>query len=464
MTKTFLFYDLETSGLNPAFDQIIQFSAIRTDLNLNELERYEWVVRPNPDSIPSPTAMIIHRTPISVWEKGEPELTVVQRIHALFNTSGTISVGYNTLGFDDEFLRFSFYRNLLAPYTHQFANQCSRADLYPITALYYLFHPNLLTWPMRDNKISLKLDGLNACNQLSKGAAHTAIVDIEATIALAKKFMQHSDTWQYALGYFDKEKESERIQKLPLLLDKKYALLVDGIFGADQNFCAPILRLDTHYHYKNQTCWLRLDTENLSRSTLDDFIQHTWVINKKSAEPGFLLPLNEKYLPKLTTEKKQLLENNLAWLKNNSPVLSAITKHYCDFTYPKYSDIAPEAALYNQFWNNEQQQQSQQFHRAPDKKKSEIIDRITHPLLKTLAIHALGRCDIALLSDEQREDLESYWEKCNKHPERIIDYKGKQKFSLKQALDEIQTLKNDTKLDSEQCDLLQALETWLLKK
>jgi len=465
MTKTFLFYDLETSGLNPAFDQIIQFSAIRTDLSLNELERYEWVIRPNPDTIPSPTAMIIHRTPIALWEQGEPELTVIQRIHTLFNTPGTISLGYNTLGFDDEFLRFSFYRNLLAPYTHQFANSCSRADLYPITALYYLFHPSILNWPVRNEKISLKLDGLNEINQLATGAAHTAIVDIEATIALAKKFMQHPDTWYYALGYFEKEKDDERIQKLPLVLEKKHALLIDGIFGADQNFCAPILHLGTHYHFKNQSCWLRLDTENLSQSTPDDFIQYNWVVNKKLAEPGFLLPPNEKYLNKLNNEKRELLKKNIAWLEKNPKILAAITQHYCDYTYPKYPDIAPEAALYYQgFWNNEQQQQSQQFHRTSHEKKSDVIDRISHPLLKTLAIHALGRSDIHLLSDEQREDLENYWDKCKKHPEKIIDYKGKQKLSMKQAMEEIEILKNDVTLDNEQRELLKTLEIWLSKK
>lgn len=465
MTQTFLFYDLETSGLNPAFDQIIQFSAIRTDLNLNELERYEWVVRPNPDTIPSPMAMLIHRTPIALWEQGEPELTVIQRIHALFNTPGTISLGYNTLGFDDEFLRFSFYRNLLSPYTHQFANRCSRADLYPVTALYYLFHPNVLQWPTLNEKMSLKLDGLNKINQLSTGAAHTAIVDIEATIALAKKFMQHADTWQYVLGYFEKEKDDERIQKLPLLLEKKHAILIDGIFGASLNFCAPVLHLGTHYHFKNQSCWLRLDIENLSQSTLDDFIQHNWVMNKKLAEPGFLLPPTEKYLNKLTQDKRELLKKNVAWLEKNPKILAAITQHYCDFTYPKHPDIAPEAALYYQgFWNNEQQQQSQQFHRAPHAKKFDVIDRISHPLLKTLAIHALGRLDTDLLSNEQREELENYWDKCKKYPEKIIDYKGKQKLSLQQALAEIQTLKNDVTLDSEQLQLLKLLEKWLSNK
>lgn len=462
MTHTFLFYDIETSGLNPAFDQIIQFSAIRTDLSLNELERYEWVVRPNPDTIPSPMAMIIHRTPLSTWQQGEPELIVIQKIHALFNTPGTISLGYNTLGFDDEFLRFSFYRNLLTPYTHQFANRCSRADLYPVAALYYLFHPDILTWPMRNEKISLKLDALNAINHLVTGAAHTAIVDVEATIALAKKFMQHSGTWDYVMGYFDKEKDSERIQKLPLLLEKKHAILIDGIFGASLNFCAPVLHLGTHYHFKNQSCWLRLDTENLSQATLDDFIPHTWVMNKKFAEPGFLLPPTEKYLDKLSDDKKILLQKNIAWLNDNPKILDAITQHYCDYTYPKHPNIAPESSLYYQgFWNNEQQQQSQQFHRADDANKHEVINRISHPLLKILAIHALGRLEANLLTDDQREELESYWKYCHAHPDKIIDYKGKQKLSLRQALEEIQTLKKDITLDQEQQKLLQELETWL---
>ena len=37
--KYYVFYDLETTGMNPAFDQILQFAAVKTDLDLNEIER-----------------------------------------------------------------------------------------------------------------------------------------------------------------------------------------------------------------------------------------------------------------------------------------------------------------------------------------------------------------------------------------------------------------------------------------
>ena len=33
---TFIFYDTETTGTNSAFDQILQFAAIKTDADLNE--------------------------------------------------------------------------------------------------------------------------------------------------------------------------------------------------------------------------------------------------------------------------------------------------------------------------------------------------------------------------------------------------------------------------------------------
>ena len=161
MQRSYLFYDLETTGLDKAFDQVLQFAAIRTDLDLKELERYQFYVKISPDVVPSPWAMITHRIPILDIppplagggglkdRRGGTlsELEAIQKIHQLINTPGTISCGYNTLGFDDEFLRFSFYRHLLPPYTHQYANNCSRMDIYPITVMYYLYNNSIIKWP-----------------------------------------------------------------------------------------------------------------------------------------------------------------------------------------------------------------------------------------------------------------------------------------------------------------------------
>jgi exodeoxyribonuclease I len=67
------------------------------------------------------------------------EYQAARVLHTLFNTPDTLSLGYNSLGFDDEFLRFLFYRNLLDPYSHQYAANCSRADILPVAALFKIF-------------------------------------------------------------------------------------------------------------------------------------------------------------------------------------------------------------------------------------------------------------------------------------------------------------------------------------
>ena len=56
--KSYLFYDLETTGLSKPFDQVLQFAAIRTDMDLKEKERHTLQVRLRPDVVPSPFALI----------------------------------------------------------------------------------------------------------------------------------------------------------------------------------------------------------------------------------------------------------------------------------------------------------------------------------------------------------------------------------------------------------------------
>ena len=122
MTISYLFYDIESTGLSKAFDQVLQFAAIRTDRGLKEIDRHEIKVKLRPDIIPSPLAILTNRIPMSDLAKGVCEYEATRQIHRLLNEPDTISLGYNTLGFDDEFLRFSFHRNLLPPYTHQYRN------------------------------------------------------------------------------------------------------------------------------------------------------------------------------------------------------------------------------------------------------------------------------------------------------------------------------------------------------
>lgn len=56
---TFAFYDFETTGISPAFDQPLQFAAILTDDAFREIERVNLRCRIAPHIIPSPWALAV---------------------------------------------------------------------------------------------------------------------------------------------------------------------------------------------------------------------------------------------------------------------------------------------------------------------------------------------------------------------------------------------------------------------
>ena len=95
--QTFFFYDLETSGLSPRDDRIMQFAGQRTDLDLNPIG--EPI---NDDTLPSPSAIMVTKiTPQSTLRDGLTEAEFAKFVTEEVFTPNTIAVGYNTVRFDD---------------------------------------------------------------------------------------------------------------------------------------------------------------------------------------------------------------------------------------------------------------------------------------------------------------------------------------------------------------------------
>ena len=112
----FVFYDLETTGISPAFDQPLQFAAIHTDQNLVEIDRVNIRCQLAPHIVPSPQALLITNVSPSGFQN--PDLPswfeFAQKIAALTEKwAPAIWTGYNSIRFDEEFLRQTFFQNLL---------------------------------------------------------------------------------------------------------------------------------------------------------------------------------------------------------------------------------------------------------------------------------------------------------------------------------------------------------------
>lgn len=189
MPQTFLWHDYETFGANTRSARPAQFAAIRTDADLMPVGAPMMLYcQPANDFLPDPEACLITGiTPQECLQKGIPETQFAAQIEQALAWPGTVGVGYNTIRFDDEITRFMLWRNLIDPYAREWQNDCGRWDLLDVVRTAYALRPEGITWPTKpDGKPSFKLSDLTAANGLAHEAAHDALSDVRATIALAQ--------------------------------------------------------------------------------------------------------------------------------------------------------------------------------------------------------------------------------------------------------------------------------------
>lgn len=457
-SQTYLFYDIETSGLNKCFDQVVQFASIRTDLNLNELERHNFYVKLNPDVVPSPQAFLTHKISLQKLEQqGMCEYEAMLIIHKLFNTEGTITIGYNTLGFDDEFLRWSFFRNFLDPYSHQYANGCERCDVYPIAIMFYLFKNEILHWYNKNNEISLKLENLSDANNLMPNVtsqAHCALHDVETTINLAKILFKEHASWDYCSKLLNKRSDAEMYEKrLSTVrfsdLDFPYAILIDGSFGKKNNFQTVALSLGRHRHYKNQMIFLDLIKNDFTQIASHDVIrkiaEKTWVYRKKFGEPPLMLPTHEKftkYMPN-NSEAYDKVKMNIEYLQNNESILHAIIDYHLDYKYPEVKNLDLDASLYNKnIFDNSFKFIQQSFHKSETiDEKLNLSDKISDKDMRKQCRRILGRNYLSQLSAEFQYEFLTWLKQREKSDRR--DYKNQQRLTFHEAFNEVKQLQDE---------------------
>ena len=148
-SASFYWYDLETSGTVSQWDRIVQFAGIRTDHELNEIgDSYSTYVRLPDDVLPNPESVLVTGiTPQLTHSEGIGEWQAITRINELFSTPQTCVVGYNSLRFDDEFMRYGLYRMLLDPYAREWQNGNSRWDIIDLVRATGALRREGINWP-----------------------------------------------------------------------------------------------------------------------------------------------------------------------------------------------------------------------------------------------------------------------------------------------------------------------------
>ncbi len=217
MADSFFFYDLETSGFNPRSARIMQFAGQRTDMDLKPVgEPVNVLIKLTPDTLPSPDAILVTGiTPQKTLADGVTEAEFLRIFHKEVVKPGTIFTGFNSVRFDDEFMRFLLYRNFYDAYEWQWKDGRSRWDLLDAVRMTRALRPAGIKWPFAlDGKPANRLELLASINKLEHSNAHDALSDVQATIDLARLIKdKQPDLFKYLLDSRDKKKVEALITK-----------------------------------------------------------------------------------------------------------------------------------------------------------------------------------------------------------------------------------------------------------
>lgn len=186
--KTFFFYDLETSGLGARTSRIMQFAGIRTDMELQPIgEPINVLVRLSDDILPDPGAvMVTGITPQQTLADGLSEPEFCKLLMDQVFTPDTITVGFNNVRFDDEFIRHTLWRNFYDPYEWAWSEGRGRWDMLDVVRMTRALRPDGIKWPSDETgKAVNKLELIAKENGLLHTKAHDALSDVEALIGVA---------------------------------------------------------------------------------------------------------------------------------------------------------------------------------------------------------------------------------------------------------------------------------------
>ena len=240
-----IFYDFETTGRDPHWDQILQVGATKVSKEFDEIESFELRCRLKPGLIPSPFALVVNNTDYARLIK--TDCSHYEMLHQLeekfVNWSPSTFIGYNSINFDEEFLRNSLFRSLLDPYLTS-RNNNNRGDLLELLRTVEFFFPDTINVPLnKKNKKTFKLDQIAPANSISH-LAHDAFGDVIATRQLAQLISKRKPSfWQSFLEGTNKS------MVYKLLSEEKMVFLCQTFYGKTTAISGSLLLTHPVYNF-----------------------------------------------------------------------------------------------------------------------------------------------------------------------------------------------------------------------
>ncbi len=300
MTDSLFWYDYETTGTHPQKDRPLQFAGVRTDLNFNIIdEPISIFCKLSLDTLPHPEACLITKiTPQMANEKGLIEADFIRQIHQQFSQPNTCVLGYNSIRFDDEVTRHSFYRNFYDAYEREWKNGNSRWDLLDVFRAAQALRPDGFNWVYDDERKPIfKLDQLTVANHIQHANAHDALADVYALLSLAHLLKQAQPRlFQFLFEHRTKTQAS----KLLNVGSGTPLIHVSGMYPATQNCLAIVMPLCVHPINANEIVVydLSVNPARLLELSADEIKQRLFVATEDLPENIARIPLKTVHINK----------------------------------------------------------------------------------------------------------------------------------------------------------------------
>ena len=408
----FVFYDTETTGTNTSFDQILQFAAIRTDSNFDELERFEIRCRLLPHVVPAPAALTTTGVrPEMLMDSSLPSHyeAMCQIADRLDGWSPAIFFGYNSMNFDERLLRQAFYQNLKPTYLTN-TNGNSRGDILKLVDATIALAPNTLVTPIANKgRVSRKLDRLAPANGFDHSNAHDALADVEATIYLARLLRsRRPELWDALIA------TARKRSTLDVLWSGSALATVETFYG--RHTIRPIAACGSNPDNPAQVVALdlRSNPEDFVDLSVDDLL----AVMRQRGSPFRAIPANSQ--PILVP-----LDQTTAALINDLPAPSVIMSRSAqiqrrlDFQdrvgeamalrYPhKPQSPYVEEQIFDSFPRSSDVRLAVQFHKIPWETRRGLLEQITDGRIRELGLRLLGLEAPENLSDKELGEFRTW--------------------------------------------------------
>jgi exodeoxyribonuclease I len=441
---SFVFFDTETTGLKHGFDQIVHFAAIRTDANLNEVDRFEAHSRLLPHVLPHPAALRTNGLPIG--RLSDPSLPshydMVRAIQQrLLSWSPSIFVGYNSIRFDEEMLRHAFFQTLHPAYLTSNHGNC-RADVWGLVMAAAAMSPACLSVPIDpEGRPIFRLEQLAFANSVAHRQAHNALSDVITTLELCRLVHQRSpELWQRFVRFSKKATVAD-------FVEAEDGFMLTEFFG-NQAYHSPVVCIGRDPEQANGRFCLNLngDVSRFIMMTDDqlraDLAQKPCPIRRLriNAAPTLtaLYEAPERMLDGIDIDE---IEARARQVKDDPTLCSRLTSAYISTREPREPSRHAEQRIYDGFPGPQDEARMAAFHDARWEDCLSIVQEFDDERLRLFGLRLMYFEARSVLTEELRFDLERALS------DRLVD-DGAGGLTLEQALRKTDEMLSDGALDT----------------